>query len=694
MIKAFPTLFLLAFAAPAAFVISSCTPKPVENRIAAQSVNEQFPHPLNPLDTIEINSVKKILLAEGKIDTTWRFYFISLQEPPKAEMLTYQSGQEFRREAFASVYDRSTNKTFEATMDLKAGKVLTFENIPGVTPGMFLQDSIAIGLLENNKQWTEGLVKRGIHPDSITTFPYIFAGELGIAPPDHREVICAPYYKNKKYGAIAIDGLVAYVDVTAGKVLKVLDDGGKGYYKPFDVGYFNADSGKVYLPKNKPLKISQPEGTTFNVEGYHIKSPVWSIRVGLHNREGLILYDVKYNDHGNMRPVMYRASLAEMYVPYGSTDLFTASLNYFDGGAYRMGQSLGTKRWGNKLKSGADVPENSTFISGFFHDEKGKPKKMDSLIAVYEEFPGPATRHGNFSKDARHIVVKYFTKIGNYDYGFKWIFRDDGTIDLKIELTGIVSIKAVNRITDLPGGADPTSNGAYYGTLVAPHIEAVNHQHFFCFRLDLDVDGSENLVEEMNTIAVEPGKDNPWNNAFVTQMSLIKNESQGQRNLNPSSNRHWMFANAKAVNSLGQPKGYIIMPVHNATPFAAVGSPARNMADFLEHQVVVTAYHDKESFPAGTYPNSRGIKDGLPTWTNQEDLQGKDAVMWYNMGITHIVRPEDWPIMNVHQVGFTLAPFGFFDQNPVAGMRAPEKTKLAGAALPPDVSMCVPLPKQ
>ncbi len=693
MIKNLQAFFIIALASLTMIFISSCNQKPAETKVG-QSINKQYPHPLNPLDTVEINSVKEILLAEGKIDTTWRFYFVSLQEPPKSEMLSYQAGQEFTREAFASVYDRATNKTFEATIDLKAGKVLKFENIPGVTPGMFLQDSIAVELVKNNKEWQEGLAKRDIHPDSVTTFPYIFAGELGIAPADHREVICAPYYKNKKFGSIPVDGLVAYVDITAGKVLKVLDDGGKGYYKPFDVEYFNADSGKVYLPKTKPLKISQPEGTTFAVEGYNIKSPLWSMRVGLHSREGLILYDVKYNDHGNMRSIIYRASLAEMYVPYGSTDLYLSSWNYFDGGAYRMGQSLGTKRWGNKMKVGADVPEHAAFIPAYFHDEKGRPKKLDSLIAVYEEFPGPATRHGSFSKDARHIVVKYFTKIGNYDYGFKWIFRDDGTIDMKVELTGIVGIKAVNRTTDLPGGPDPTSNGAYYGTLVAPHIEAVNHQHFFSFRLDLDVDGPDNLVEEMNTVAVGRGKDNPWNNAFVTQMSLIKNEAEGMRNLNVGSNRHWMFANAKAMNSLGQPKSYIIMPGQNSKPYAAPGSPARKMADFLESQVWVTAHHDQESFPAGTYPNSRGIKDGLPTWTNQEDLQGKDAVMWYNMGITHIVRPEDWPIMNVHQVGFTLAPFGFFDQNPVAGMRAPENTKIAGAALPPDMSMCVPLPKQ
>ena len=108
----------------------------------------------------------------------------------------------------------------------------------------------------------------------------------------------------------------------------------------------------------------------------------------------------------------------------------------------------------------------------------------------------------------------------------------------------------------------------------------------------------------------------------------------------------------------------------------------------------MTAYNEEEFFPAGNYPNSRDIKDGLPAWNNSEDLQGKDVVLWYNMGITHIVRPEDWPIMNVHQIGFSLAPFGFFDHNPVAGMKAqrPGKATLQ-ALIPPDVTLCVPLPK-
>lgn len=685
LVLAFGTLLVVAM------IIISCTEKPAVKGVAKVQVTT--PHPLNPLDTSEITLAKKILLDEGKIDTTYRFYIINLNEPPKAEMLKYKTGDPFRREAFVSVYDRANNKTYESIVDLIGKKTLSYDNVPGVTPGAFTRDSISDELLKANPEWMAGLKKRGIHPDSID-ISNVFAGDLGIGPPDHRELICTPQYKNKKYHDLLVDGLVAYVDLTDQKVLKVLDDGGKGFFKAEDIKYFDTDQAKVLLPETKPMKISQPEGPTYSVDGFEVKGKSWSFRIGIHNREGLVIYDAKFNDNGTMRPVLYRASVAEMYVPYGSTDLTHAAWNYFDVGAYRMGQAWPSMM--NPLKAGADVPENSTFLPAYFHNEKGKPIQMDSMVAVFEEYPGPITRHGKFAHDGRNLVVKYYTRVFNYDYGFKWIFREDGTIDLKAELTGVVGIKGVNRTTDLPGDSDDSYNGTYYGTLVAPHVEAGNHQHFFSFRLDLDVDGTENIVEEMNTVALPASNNNPWNNAFVRQMSLIKNETEGQRNLNANSNRHWMIADSKAVNSLGQQKSYVIMPGHNASPLAAPGSGPRKMADFLENQFWVTSYKEKEFYPAGDYPNSRGIKDGLPKMvSDNESLEGKDLVVWYNLGITHIVRPEDWPVMNVHTIGFSLMPFGFFDRNPAATSKnAPEQPKVIvlDKPLPPDVTKCVPLP--
>ena len=45
-------------------------------------------------------------------------------------------------------------------------------------------------------------------------------------------------------------------------------------------------------------------------------------------------------------------------------------------------------------------------------------------------------------------------------------------------------------------------------------------------------------------------------------------------------------------------------------------------------------------------------------------IEGTDIVVWHSFGLTHLVRPEDWPVMPVESTGFWLVPFGFFDRNP------------------------------
>ncbi len=634
-------------------------------------IEEVHKHPLDPLDTNELKSVKEILLASGKIDTNYLFFLINLKEPAKTDVLAYEPGKAFKREAFASLYQYDQNKVLEAVVDLTDKKVLALNEVKGVEPGQFEKDSIIKEVVRADSGWVTALKKRGIHPDSVKCWGQ-FLGEMGVGPKDHRELIAIPSYKNKKYGSLAIAGLYAYVDMTTRKVLKIVDNPGK-YDKPTDIGYFNADSAVVNFMPEKPLKIQQPEGVGFTTEGYKVMGQKWAFRIGIHNREGLVMYDVRYNDNGKWRPIMYRGSMAEMYVPYGSPDSYMATNNYFDGGVYRMGQQADKKDL--KPMHLGDIPENSVLFPAYYHNEKGEPMMLDSAVAVYEQSGGTLVRHGKFTRGGRELVTKYFTRIGNYDYAFKWIMKEDGEIKIETELTGIVAVRGVHRTADLPGSADETYDGNYYGTLVTPHAEAVNHQHFFCFRLDMDVDGAtNNNIEEMNVVRVPVSPTNPYRNTFTTQMTRFVSEKEARRDMDMTSNRHWMVANSQTNNGLGHPSAYVLMPGHNAKMMSDASAPTRIMGDFLEHQFWVTQYKEGEHFPAGDYPISKGIKDGLPAWSAADrSLENQDLVLWYNLGVTHIVRPEEWPIMNEHRLSFSLMPFGFFSKNPVVGM--PQKSE-------------------
>ena len=63
--------------------------------------------------------------------------------------------------------------------------------------------------------------------------------------------------------------------------------------------------------------------------------------------------------------------------------------------------------------------------------------------------------------------------------------------------------------------------------------------------------------------------------------------------------------------------------------------------------------------------NEIGIDDGLRAWTKaNRGLENQDLVVWYTMGMHHVARAEDWPVMPMVFYAFELRPFDFFDRNP------------------------------
>ena len=196
-------------------------------------------------------------------------------------------------------------------------------------------------------------------------------------------------------------------------------------------------------------------------------------------------------------------------------------------------------------------------------------------------------------------------------------------------------------------------------------LYAPNHQHFFNVRLDFDLDGTANTIQQVDVVPDPIDQNNPYENAFVAQATPLVSEKQARANLNLESARTWKIVNPAVLNAVGEPVGYKFMPGDNCYPMASKEAWWRKRAGFVNQHVWVTPYRDDEKYAAGDYSNQSRGGDGLIRWTEQDrPIANTDVVFWYTFGHTHIPRPEDYPVMPTAYIGFLLKPNGFFRQNP------------------------------
>ncbi|MBF2074391.1 MAG: primary-amine oxidase [Synechococcales cyanobacterium C42_A2020_086] len=627
------------------------TTQPISGSLQVEPVS----HPLEPLTVAEVTAAVAILRAEQSIGNSFRFPCVTLHEPPKDFVLHYQPGDTFEREAFLIVLDNATGTTYEAIVSLTQGKVTSWTAVPGMQPNI-MADELAEceAAVKAHPGFREVLAKRGIHDlDLVVVDPWAignfgFADETGV-----RLSRCLCYLRHRPDGnfyARPIDGVVPVVNLNTMEVLRIEDMGIVPV--PPEPSEYAARFQPKLRDDIKPLHITQPEGPSFQVDGHHIRWQKWQFRIGFTPREGLVLYTVGYEDQGKLRPILYRASMAEMVVPYGDPRPQHFRKNAFDLGEHGVGMLA------NSLKLGCDCLGEIRYFDAVLTNSRGEVSITENAVCMHEEDYGILWKHTDWRLDdvevrrSRRLVVSFIATVDNYEYGFFWYFYQDGTIQYEVKLTGILLCGAL-------------ANYPKYGTLVAPELNALNHQHFFCMRLDFDLDGVENSVYEVNTVAEPLGPENPYGNAFYAESTLLKTEQEAQRIIDPFTARYWKVINPNVQNRLGQPVGFKIMPGDNVLPFAHPDAPILKRAGFMTKHLWVTPYEASERYPAGDYPNQHPGGEGLPQWTQaNRAIDNTDLVVWYVFGHHHIPRPEDFPIMPVAYSGFTLKPLGFFDANP------------------------------
>lgn len=623
-------------------------------------------HPLQPLTVNELAEAVAILQREapaGGWDTQrYRFVEVALREPAKDAFLAAEAAGELDalpRLARAVLIDRAEHASIVAVLSLDEGKIQSWEAIESGQAPFTLEEILDCErVVRLNPDFQAAMHRRGITDmDLVWVDPWpfgVYDDEADIADRRlTRGLVWVRANPDDDNGyAHPVENVIVIYDLHQREVIRVEDHGivpvpaQESNFGPDDVGPVRADL--------KPIEIIQPEGPSFTVDGMFVRWQKWQLRVGFTPHEGLVLHTVGWEEDGRVRPVLYRAAMSEMVVPYGDPSPTHQRKNTYDGGELNFGALV------NSLTLGCDCLGEIYYFDTALIDQEGKPYTVKNAICMHEEDYGVLWRHMNMRtgrtdvRRSRRLVISSFSTIGNYDYGIFWYLYQDGTIQCEVKLTGILSTGAIA----------PGEKPVFGQLLNADGLFAPIHQHFFNFRLDMDVDGQVNTVYEEHAEPLPAGPGNPLNSAFRTVRTALCTEQEAQQLVDPLRGRVWRVVNPSSLNAVGEPVGYRLVPHGNVQAMAGTDSSIARRAAFMMKHLWVTAYDDAEKFAAGDFP-AQNPGDGLPVWTAADrPIEESDVVLWYTLGSHHPPRQEDWPVMPVSYAGFLLQPVGFFPENP------------------------------
>lgn len=623
-------------------------------------------HPLDPLSESEHRAVVAVLTEAGNVDGTALYPLVTLEEPPKDDVLRWEPGDPVERLAFAIV--KQGPDTFEAVVDTIGGDVVSWRRVDDVQAGLLpsVEYALAQTIVQVSQDWQAAVRRRGVEDLGDVVCVPNTAGYFGVEDEERRlvKVVCYAPGGADNYWGRPIEGLVALVDLNARELVELVDTG----QVPIPDAPVDLDEDSVGDLREAPNPVSlvQEGGPSFELEGREVSWQGWRFHFRTDPRLGTVVSLVRYDDGGELRSILYQGSLSEIFIPYQDPDVGWFFRTYLDAGENGVG------RLAVPLLPGLDCPDNAVYFDAAFVDDSGRPYSQPNAACLFERYTGDiAWRHyesvtgANNARPATDLVLRSISAIGNYDYVFDWVFRQNGTVRVAVGATGVPQVKAIGDRDDLD------ESETAYGHLVAEHIVATNHDHFFSFRLDLDVDGirnsflSERLVTER--VATEDGRRSVW----VVERTEAATEGEAKLVIDVQEPALWRVVNPNVDGPLGNSVSYHLESRTNAVSLLSADDPPQRRAGFTDYHLWVTPYEPDELYAAGTYPNQSRGGDGLPMWTSADrSIENTDIVLWYTVGFHHAPRAEDWPVTPTVWNEFDLRPFDFFERNPALDLPA------------------------
>jgi primary-amine oxidase len=629
-----------------------------------RAASAQARHPLDPLSWQEHWTVLEVLREAGHYSVETGVALVSLLEPPKQGVWQWTPGQPITRSALAVLLE--DDGTYEAVVDVVGRRLLSYTHRPDAQAHWLDYEFEAMDAdVKEHPAFIEAMHRRG-----ITDFTFIDCGGgppgyFGIPEEEGRRIAyvgCHDARQVRNLWTRTIEGLTIVYDMNSREVLRVVDEGVVPV--PTTVAdYDEASLGPLWAPLS-PITITQPLGPGFTLDGHSVEWQNWSFHLRPDQRAGMIVSTVRYRDGERVRPVLYQGHISEIFVPYMDPATAWYVRNFLDVGEYVAGGLA------KPMQPGIDCPAHAVWFNQTVVMDNGRPRDVPRVICLFERETGDAAwRHMTEGRSKRDLVARMTAVLGNYDYVIDWVFQHDGSIRVMVGATGIPEVKMVVErdalVASAGNGAEHNARPDAYGRFVDRNIVAVNHDHYFSFRLDLDVDGPVNRFQADRLHAERLPDEHPRRSVWVHREETMRREHDARLSMDMHHPALWRVVNPSARNHVGYTTSYQLVPGHNVHTMLSEDDYPRRRAGFIDHHLWVTPYEPDERFAAGMYPTLSRPGQGLPEWTAaNRSIENTDIVLWYTMGMHHVTRAEDWPVMPVVWHSFELRPFDFFDGNP------------------------------
>ncbi|KAG7648172.1 putative primary-amine oxidase [Arabidopsis thaliana] len=633
------------------------------------------PHPFDPLTETELKLVRNIINKSYPIGHNHKFTFqyVGLNEPEKSLVLSWHSSPDRNvkpppRQAFVIARDKGMSR--EIVIDFSTRAIVSNKiHVGNGNPMLTIDEQqAATAVVQKYKPFCDSIIKRGLNLSEVvvTSSTMGWFGETKTK----RFIRTIPFYLNGSVNTYLrpIEGMTIIVNLDQMKVA--------GFKDRFTGPMPKANGREYRISKLKPpfgpslrsAVVFQPDGPGFKIDGHVVRWANWEFHMSFDVRAGLVIsfasiFDM---DMKKYRQVLYKGHLSEMFVPYMDPNDDWYFISYLDCGEFGCGQTAVS------LEPYTDCPPNAAFIDGVFAGQDGTPTKVSNVMCIFEKYAGdimwrhteaevPGLKITEVRPDVS-LVARMVTTVGNYDYIIEYEFKPSGSIKMGVGLTGVLEVKPVEYVH-----TSEIKEDDIYGTIVADNTVGVNHDHFVTFRLDLDIDGTENsfVRTELVTKRTPKSVNTPRKSYWTTKRNTAKTEADARVKLGLRA-EELVVVNPTKKTKHGNEVGYRLLPGPASSPLLVQDDYPQIRAAFTNYNVWITPYNKSEVWASGLYADRSQGDDTLAVWSQRDrEIENKDIVMWYTVGFHHVPCQEDFPTMPTMFGGFELRPTNFFEQNPV-----------------------------